>query len=406
MSPSPSLGLRLRIIVSLAAVLAVFIVLTEVSVSGLARVAMQRQAAVTDAGGAAAHVGPARGRVERELGRLRGAVLVYMVTGAALALLIGYIALTILVVRPLNRMTEAVERVAEGRLDAQAPVGGSGELQRLAFALNHMTRTLREQRDELASRLVALEKSAADLKAAQDGLVRAAKLASVGTLAAGVAHEIGNPIAGLLGLLDIMDGDLPAEQRAGHLALMRKEIGRIDRIISDLLAYARPSRVEQGAKSACNVEDVVSHVRSLLSPQRQFDRIEVITDVRGGPLLAAVAPDDLTQVLVNLFLNSAAAMEGRGRISLLAERLEEWRPALAVVARPAIRLGVSDTGPGVPAEHADSIFDPFFSTKGAARGTGLGLAICQSLCDRAGGEIALDRSHSQGARFVVTLPAA
>ncbi|MDD5309400.1 MAG: HAMP domain-containing sensor histidine kinase [Deltaproteobacteria bacterium] len=405
MSQLPALGLRSRIIVSLAAVLAIFILLTEVSVSGLVRVAMSRQAAISDAGGDAAHHGLARGRTEQELTRLKGSIFIYMITGAALALLIGYIALTILVVRPLNRMTEAVERVAEGRLDTQAPVGGSGELVRLGVALNHMTRTLREQRDELASRLAEIEKSSLDLKTAQDGLVRAAKLASVGTLAAGVAHEIGNPIAGLVGLLDLMDGDLPPEQRASYLTLMRKEIGRIDRIISDLLAYARPSRIEPGTKAVCVVEDVVSHVRSLLSPQRQFDGVDIVTDVRGGPFFAAIPSDDLTQVLVNLFLNAAAAMAGKGRIELRAELVDAWRPALAVVARPAVRLSVADTGPGVPAEHADAVFDPFFSTKGAAKGSGLGLAICQSLCDRAGGEIALDRDHAPGARFVVTLPA-
>jgi two-component system NtrC family sensor kinase len=126
-------------------------------------------------------------------------------------------------------------------------------------------------------------------------------------------------------------------------------------------------------------------------------------NISGGPLSVAISHDDLTQVLINLLLNAAQAMDGKGDIAFDAESISNWRPGLAVIARDAVRIHITDTGPGVPVEHANSIFDPFFSKKEAGQGFGLGLAICQSICNRSGGEIALDRKYKEGSRFIVTL---
>jgi len=405
MSRASSFGLRAKILLALAVVLALFIALTDAAVHGLGSVSLLRAtAAAVDADGDGVADGPAID-VGDELGRLRRFVLLYMITGAAVALALSYLAVSRLVVSPLARVTGAVEQVAAGRLEAEAPVAGSGELAELAVSFNRMTRTLREQRAELKEQLAALERSAADLRGAQDQLIRAAKLASVGTLAAGVAHEIGNPLAGVLGLLDAIDGEADPAAAARYRELIRKEVRRIDRIIADLLAYARPARGEPGGREACRPAEVLAHVRALLGAQKLFDGIAI--DAALDPQLAvAMARDDLTQLLVNLLLNAAQAMGGKGAIAIRAEALPQWRPPLGAVARRAVRVTVADDGPGVPPEIADRIFDPFYTTKEEGRGAGLGLAICQSICERAGAEIALDRAPGPGARFAVTVPAA
>lgn len=407
MSQASSLGLRARILFALAVVLALFIALTDAVVLGLGRVSLGRSAAAAAADDGDGSIRPdkAKPSVEAELGRLRRLVLFYMITGAAVALALSYFALSRFVVRPLGRVTRAVEEVAEGRLEAETPITGSGEIVELAVSFNRMTRTLREQRAELKAQLAAIEKSAAELRGAQDQLIRAAKLASVGTLAAGVAHEIGNPLAGVLGLLDALDGEADPATSARYRELVRKEVRRIDRIIADLLAYSRPARGEVGERETCRVADAIDHVRALLGAQKLFDGVSLTAEVDAAEPVA-MSRDDLTQLLVNLLLNAAQAMGGKGAIAIRAEVVDGWRPQMGVVARRAVALSVTDDGPGIPPEIADRIFDPFFTTKAEVRGSGLGLAICQSICDRVGAEITLDRAAVKGARFLVSIPVA
>jgi len=394
-------GLRARIVISLALVLAVFIVLTEITVSQLARVALDRQAAAAREAGFDAVADAVIERARTGLPELRRLVLFYLITGAVAVLVVGSIMISRQVVRPLGGVTRAVERVAEGDLGVRVPIEGAGELARLGVSFNRMAQTLESQRAEIEEQLAALRRSAADLRAAQDGLVRAARLASVGTLAAGVAHEIGNPLAGVQGLLDALEHETDPERVRGFRGLIRKELERIDRIIGDLSAFARPPRAEGPATA--DLGAALDRVRALLGAQKLFAGIEIEVDVPPGATVA-MAQDDLIQVLVNLLLNAAQAMEGRGRVTIAARPVENWRPALAVVSRPAVELAVGDGGPGVPADLADSVFDPFVTRRRTGEGSGLGLAICQSICERAGAEIRLDRGHRPGARFVVTIP--
>jgi signal transduction histidine kinase len=403
MTSFKALGLRTRIILVFASVMVLFILLTEISVAGLVRIAMTRQSI---AAGGPEDFGSERQNLKQDIAKLRELIRFYIIMGAVSALILGSVAITRFVVVPLTRVTNAVEHVAEGRLDAEVPIAGAKELIRLSAAFNRMTSTLREQQDELRRRLAQLEKSTADLKEVQDRLIRAAKLASVGTLAAGVAHEIGNPLAGVLGLLDALDAGAEEKEAEQYRKLMRKEIQRIDRTIDELLLYARPSGAAPDGSQCASVEEVLEHVRALLGAQRLFDKIEFHVDFDGGPFQVAILADDLTQVLINLLLNAAQAMEGKGSIGIEVERVEGWRPAFGAVLRDAIRIDISDTGPGVAKEHAKNIFDPFFSTKSVGQGSGLGLAICNSICDKAGGEIALDQEYGPGSRFRITLPAA
>jgi signal transduction histidine kinase len=403
MSRLPAPGLRFKIVVSLALVLAGFTVVTEITVTQLARVALERQVEAARESGSEAVAAVVADKARAGLPGLRRLVLFYLVTGAVLVLVLGSVLIARQVVRPLGAVTRAVERVAEGDLGIRVPVEGAGELVRLAVSFNRMTQTLETQQREIGEQLAALERSARELREAQDGLIRAARLASVGTLAAGVAHEIGNPLAGVQGLLEALEHETDPAKAASFRELIRKELGRIDRIIGDLNAFARPRRVE--GPSSCDLAQVVGQVRALLGAQQLFAGVEVAVEVPPGAALA-LAPDDATQVLVNLLLNAAQAMRGKGRVTVAARPVESWRPALAVVSRPAWEIAVTDTGPGVPPDAAERIFDPFFTRRGTGEGSGLGLAICQSICERAGAELRLDRAHAPGARFVLTVPRA
>ncbi len=398
-----ALGLRTKIIISLAVVMTLFIVLTEVSVSRLVRVSVMRQSEASAQGEAGDDALKAVERVEEELENLRKLILFYMITGALVALLLGYLAVSRTIVKPLAEVTRAVERVASGDLGTQVPISGSGEIVELGLNFNRMTRTLRDQRQELDEQMDALRKSSIDLKATQDRLIRAAKLASVGTLAAGVAHEIGNPIAGVLGLLDALESEAESDKAIEYRALIKKEIVRIDKIIEELLAYARPARSGSTGERHCAPEKIMEHVKSLLGAQRMFDKIDLVADLETD-LEVAMSPDDMTQLMVNLLLNAGQAMEGKGVVKITAEKIDDWRPALSVLARCAVRITVTDDGSGIDPEIADRIFDPFFTMRESSVGSGLGLAICQSICDRAGAEIAVDREFTQGARFIITIP--
>lgn len=403
MRPLPIFGLRFRIVVTLAAVLAGFILLTELSVSRLTRATLSQ---VTVVGETSSPPFPHRdgAALETKLLGLRRLVFFYLVLGAVAALLLGAYTVNRLVVTPINKVNEALRLVAEGKLDTTAPSSGSREIAELGQAFNRMTLEIKRQRDELEERLAQLERSRKELEETQDSLVRAAKLASVGTLAAGVAHEIGNPLAGMLGLAEALEPEGNPAVRGRYLKLIKTEIARIDRIIRDLLSYARPEK--EDATGSANIRTIIEQLRSLLSAQKLFDGVTLELEIPDGLAEVTLAPDSLTQVLLNVLLNAAQAMEGKGEVFLSAKPLPRWCPPMGTRSGPAVRIDVRDTGPGVSGEDAARIFDPFYSNRRSGKGSGLGLAISQSICDRAGGEITLNRDVERGAWFQITLPAA
>jgi signal transduction histidine kinase len=390
-SPSP-FGLRLRIALFTGLVLVGFIALMDLTLAALVRAAIragQSDIAISQCGAA----------IEDSLNalatRLRKPVFIYLCTGSAITLSLILLIVHRVAVRPLSRITRAVEEVAEGALNVRVPIQGSGELAALGVRFNQMTRTISEQRGELLRRIAQIEAANLELRNTEDRLISASRLASVGTLAAGVAHEIGNPIAGILGLLDVLDAEKDPENAAKYRELIRKETRRVDHIISELLNYARPGRSVSGTPGQSVLSDAIEHVQQLVKAQPRFDRIELRIDIEPALPCTSMSAQDITQLVVNLLLNAAEAMEGQGRITLTARRS---------VSPSCIVLTVEDTGPGVSPEDRTRIFEPFFSHRRSEGGSGLGLAICQRICERSGGDIHLDAAFEQGARFIVSLP--
>lgn len=313
-----------------------------------------------------------------------------------------------LVLRPLDDVIAAAEAIARGDLGHRAQERSSVEFARLASSLNRMTDRLLEE---------------------QALVVRAEKMASVGRLAAGVAHEIGNPLGAISGFTHI------ARRRASDSAItdalegIDRESSRIDRIVRSLLEYARPRRV---SPTPIHVNESVSRVVAMLRDQGALRDTEVVLSL--DPLVPALSGDrhEMDQVLVNLLLNAVDAMQGQGRVTIGTRAL----PLSAVQTQSARRAGedsglevtrdenprlrawlnrrgdpdrvltitVADTGPGIAADDVERVFDPFYTTKPPGKGTGLGLAIVARVVDTLGGVVWVRPAREGGAAFVMIFP--
>jgi two-component system, NtrC family, sensor kinase len=328
-------------------------------------------------------------------------VALYMTTFALALLVFAYFALTRLIVRPVDALVRAADRVASGARALDVPRAGARELADLGASVGAMTARLLANEEALRAKVDELTRATARLTEAQVQLARSERLASVGRLAAGIGHEIGNPIAALMGMEELMlDGDLPPETARDFLQRMKRETERIHVILRDLLDFARPEREPASASppDPADVSEVVRDVLALVRPQKSFKEVAVVHDVAPElPNVSLPAPR-LMQVLLNLALNAgdalATAKKG-GRLRITARATGE-----------RVSIEVEDDGPGIAPEIRARLFEPFVTTKDVGAGTGLGLAVCRGLIEAAGGTIALDASYTQGARFVVTLPAA
>jgi two-component system NtrC family sensor kinase len=324
-----------------------------------------------------------------------GNLLLFYVSVTGLAVLVlAYFALTHLIVRPLDRLTHSSEALALGAADVSVPERGAAEVARLAAAFNAMAAQLRAEREALERRLHELEQTTIELKAAQQQLIHGEKLASVGRLAAGVAHEIGNPLSAILGFVELLRaGDLPPDQSGEFLARIHSETERIHHIIRDLLDFSRRDSEAELAGQSADLREVIADAVNLVRPQKASKQIEIRIDVAPDIGRVLGPAQRLTQVVLNLLLNAVDALEGRGSVQIEVRRTSGERCALVV----------TDDGPGLPQRVLEHLFEPFTTTKPPGQGTGLGLAVCHALVEGMGGEITAENRAEGGARFEVAL---
>ncbi len=324
--------------------------------------------------------------------------LLALYTGlVGLALLTAtYFALTRLIVRPLDRLAHAAQRVAGGARQFAVPRTAVHELTALSQSLHTMTERLIAEEDKLRKKVDEVEHATMRLRETQAQLVRSERLASVGRLAAGLAHEVGNLIAALMGLEDLLlEGGLEPEEQRDFLQRMRRETERIHRILRDLLEFARPTSGEPAERQPGDVEAAIHDTAALVMPHPALRDVDLALDVHQDLPLVELGREQLVQVLLNLVLNAADATGPGGHI-----RIE------ATGSPSGVRLSVSDDGPGVAVTVRDRLFEPFVTTKEIGKGTGLGLAVCRGLIEAVGGTIDLDASVPRGACFVLQLPRA
>lgn len=333
---------------------------------------------------------------------------------------------------PLDRIVEEAEGIAAGDYARRIPAGETEEIARLSSAANRMAERLINHQMDLARNIKSLEQTNRELTEARDELIRAEKMASLGQMAAGVAHEIGNPLAAIMGNVDLLKRR--TEGKAAELvAATSEQIKRIDRIVRGLLDY---SRAREPKVRPIDVNAVVRTALKLVTSQSRMKGVEILTELGDVPAVDA-DPFQLEQVLVNLLLNAADAMEGMAapRVTIettshihqappyLPARRKDDLPGIDYSHRRRfkqpervprlnpfdegariVEIRVVDTGPGIPAELLEQIFEPFMTTKEPGKGTGLGLAVSARLVDGMEGTIRAGNTD-EGAQFTLQLPA-
>ena len=279
-------------------------------------------------------------------------------------------------------------RVETGDLGVRAIPGGRDELGGLAESFNAMVERLRAAREEIEAYH-------------QQRLARTERLAGLGELAASVAHEIKNPLAGIAGAVRILAEDMPAsDPRKEIMGEVLAQIRRLDGTVRDLLTFARPGGPELGP---CALHQVLDRVLLVLADDPSASNVRVVREYQSD--LPPVSADGklLEQVFFNLLLNAVQAMGGHGTITLRTARGEAGaRRTDGTPFEPHVEIRVMDTGPGIPAHLLREIFTPFFTTK--PRGIGLGLAITRRIVEDHGGRISGENLPGQGAMFRICLP--
>jgi len=325
------------------------------------------------------------------------AFIALVVAHAAALLVVGGWLLVRGVGRPLDRLLDAAARL--GGQEGLPPLGPPGEeggpaLARAALAVERTAAALADERARLTAKVSELEASNARLAEAREGLLRSERLATVGRLAAGIAHEVGNPLGAIAGYAELarlkLDGGRgdPAVVE-DFLVRIASETARIDTLVRELLDFARPAPLESGPVRLAGVVEAAARLAAAQGRCREV-RLELI----GLEALPPVLADDrrLGQVFLNLLLNAGDAMGGRGEV-----RIAGRREGARVV------VDVDDSGPGIPEAVRPRVFDPFFTTKEPGQGTGLGLAVCHGIMESMGGAIEAGPAPGGGARLRLTL---
>jgi signal transduction histidine kinase len=227
-------------------------------------------------------------------------------------------------------------------------------------------------------------------------MIHAEHLATLGELAAGVAHEIRNPLAGIAGAIEIITKEFPNDHPDREvLEDLRQEVRRIEKTLNDLLVYARPKPPLFGRT---NLKETVARTLQLARQQTGNKKVDFSIQIPAALPPFLVDSEQLHQVLLNLVLNGVQAIELEGRISIEARALDADGPNLAGY----IEISVADTGAGIPPEHLERIFRPFYTTKRG--GTGLGLSLCRRIIVAHGGTLSAESQLKQGSRFTIRLP--
>jgi signal transduction histidine kinase len=324
------------------------------------------------------------------------AALVAAVVGVALSRSLSY---------RVGSLLKGSKDIARGKLDMRLQVSSNDELGELATSFNAMATSLDAARKEIiaqtdeimnwnASLEKRVEEKTRELRDAQDLLLRSRSLAAIGSLGAGVAHEINNPLTGVLGLAQLLMADMTEDHPArSMIADIEAEALRIQAIVANLLRFSQKQAGEDFRR--LNLAEVIEDALELCGKQRlESSGIALVRAVpnpsppiRGNAL-------QLQAAFMQLIQNAAAAMEGGGTLTLETTMPEE----------KILRLRVTDTGRGIQTEYLSRIFDPFFTTKSQRTDTGIGLSVVHKIIEDHGGKIKVESAPGQGTTFLVTLP--
>jgi two-component system NtrC family sensor kinase len=378
------------------------------------------------------------GDVMRHLLESQKMILISILLDAIVLIIFGSFLLSRVLVTPLKELVQLTQKISEGDFSQKIEVHSKNEIGQLISSFNRMIDRLKENQQSLDDHLKSLESANRQLKQAQEELIRTEKLASIGRFAAGVAHEVGNPLGAILGYTSILQrGGIEREEEKDYLNRIEKEIERINRIVRELLDFSRPSKFEI---REVNVNKVAENALSLLSYQKNFKNIQTLLNLQPNLPLIKGDESQLSQVLINIILNGIDAMPGGGTLEIQSEEylvedsfpirthrpypprrrgdpmesdylhLRKADPISVLLTKFSkgdrlVRIRISDRGVGIKKEDLERIFDPFFTTKSPDKGTGLGLSISLRIVESMGGEIRVESEIGKGSNFELYFPA-
>ena len=341
-------------------------------------------------------------RIDEEMSILRRrTLLVWLLAVVVLAASVGLFTRRF-VVTPIAALAEGAQKIGQLDLDQRVRIRSVDEIGLLSTAFNEMAGSLKRAREDLRSLNESLERQVEDrtaaLKDAQAQLIQSEKLSSLGRLAASVAHEINNPLSGILTcaklLIRIQEEDEPGakarETSIRNLKLVQREAERCGAIVRNLLDFARQRPL---SLDSVDVNQTADEALSLLGHQIAMQGIALERRLGAVPRIRADF-GQLRQAVVNVALNACQAMPDGGTLVVTTD---------ALTGGAWVRMTISDTGPGIPPDHLPRIVDPFFTTK--EKGTGLGLSVVHGIIERHGGKLEIDSSAGRGTTVIFKLPA-
>ena len=298
---------------------------------------------------------------------------------------------------PIRELVTGTRKISEADLSYRLDTKYTTEIGILAESFNAMSEKLEQANRELLGWTKTLEQRVeertAELDMTQAQLVQSEKLASLGSLAAGVAHELNNPLTGVLTYASLLHEDTPPDSPIREdLEVIINETMRCKDIIRNLLDFARRDRP---SKAEVDINGVIEDTLSILKYQALFRNIEVVRRMDSSLPVVRIDAAQFEQVFMNIVMNAAEAMPGGGKLTIRTGLSE---------AGSSLEISFSDTGCGIKKEHLPRLFDPFFTTKEIGRGTGLGLSVSYGIVERHNGSITVESEEGEGTTFTVRIP--
>jgi signal transduction histidine kinase len=342
----------------------------------------------------------------QQLWKSQKIIFIYIFINTIILAFIGIYRVSKVYLLPVSRLAIRAEEYNEDDEIIFSVRKEDNELNRLSKALNSMLRRISADKEKLRSTVLSLEKANLDLMMAQKEIIRAEKLASVGRLSAGIAHEIGNPIGIVIGYLDLLkQNSLPDHEKVEYIRRTEEEIERINSIIRQLLEVSRPSH--SGSKTVA-VHDLVHDISEVLQIQPLMSKIEFELNLLAETDTVLADPSQLRQVFLNLIINAADAIsllgeDANGKLLISTELISD--PDSSQLSGPKmLKILFQDNGPGIPEETINNIFDPFFTTKEPGKGTGLGLSVSFMIVEGFGGKLTVASDVGSGTSMIIYLP--
>ena len=344
--------------------------------------------------------------IYQSLRRSQKMLFIYLFINTVILTFIGIYRLSKVYFQPLARLARRAQDYREDDEMLFSVRKEDNELHNLSGSLNSMLRRISADKEKLRSTVNSLEEANLELKRAQEEIIRAEKLASVGRLSAGIAHEIGNPIGIVMGYLELIkQKDIPDAERNEYIQRTEAEIERINTIIRQLLEISRPSNA--GLK-VVSVHELIDDIAEVLNVQPLMSGIalECRLEAQNDKVLAD--SNQLRQVFLNLMINATDAISSEAKAvngklliqSSLASETSEQPQDL----KTHLKIMFIDNGPGIPKENIANIFDPFYTTKDPGKGTGLGLSVSFMIVEGFGGKMTVSSAVGEGTTMTLLLP--